>query len=208
LFWGGENLKSAPHRHRAEHQTAAEYDTTLFESIVTRLRFVPVVLVVMWRSGAGWASFGLVKPSLGKDILIGLGLWLLVATCDALIALAFNRSHPWGGFYPLAIPWHRAALLLGDCCAIGFSEELTFRAYLIPRLKTVAGATWQSVVMSVLLFAFVHSYKGYVGVIHSVVAAVVWSVGFCFTRRIWPVALSHAITDFIIESHLGATVGL
>ena len=105
-------------------------------------------------------------------------------------------------------PGNAAYFLLGNCCAIGFSEELTGRAYLIPRLETVTGATWKAVLLSVVLFGFVHLYKGYVGVIHSVVAATIWAIGFCLTRRIWPVALSHAITDFIVDSHLAATVGL
>jgi membrane protease YdiL (CAAX protease family) len=91
---------------------------------------------------------------------------------------------------------------------VGFSEELQCRAYLIPRLEAVTGATWKAVLLSVMLFGFVHLYHGYVGVISSVVAGAVWSIGFCLTRRIWPVAISHAIWDFIIDSHLAATVGL
>jgi membrane protease YdiL (CAAX protease family) len=207
VFWGSEFPITAQHRRHAEHQTAAQYETALFDSMVLRLRFVPVVLLVMWRSGAGWAFFGLVKPRL-KDILVGLGLWLVVAIIDALIALAFYRHNPWLGLSAVAIPWRRAGLLLGDCCAIGFAEELTCRAYLIPRLGAVTGATWKGVVLSVLLFAFNHLYKGPVGVVHSVAAAVVWSIGFCLTRRIWPVAFSHAMTDYIVESHLAATIGL
>ena len=53
-----------------------------------------------------------------------------------------------------------------------------------------------------------HLYKGYFGVIYAVVMAVVVSIGFCVTRRIWPVALAHAITDLVAYTHLGATVGL
>ena len=203
-IWGGEKVT----RRHAEHQTAAEYAATLFDSMIIRLRLVPVVLVVMWRSGKGWGCFGLVKPKIGKDLLFGIGLWLVVAIFDSLIALAFKRPHPWLGLCPVAVPWQRAMLLAADCCAIGFSEELTVRAYLIPRLEAVTGATWKSVVLSVLVFAFVHLYKGYVGVIHSVVAALIWSIGFCLTRRVWPLAVSHAITDFIVESHLAARVGL
>ena len=215
LFWGSE--KAVPHRHHvlhdvpehhAEHQTAAEYDASLFDSMVLRLRFVPIVLFVMWRSGKGWASFGLVKPKIVKDILLALGLWLAVATFDALIALAFDRPHPWLGFSPVALPWQRGFLLAADCCAIGFAEELTGRAYLIPRLETVAGTTWKAVALSVVVFGFAHLYKGNVGVTHTAIAATIWGIGFCLTRRIWPVAISHAITDFIVDSHLAAAVGL
>jgi membrane protease YdiL (CAAX protease family) len=206
LVWGREYQELAQQKRDAEFKTATAYGTTLVQSMVAQLRLVPVVLFVMWRSGKGWACFGLVKPKIGKDILIGLGLWLLIATFD-LLMLPLDVHHPWLEFYPVAVPWHRAILLLGDCCAIGFSEELAFRAYLIPRLEAVTGATWKAVLLSVVLFGFVHLYQGYVGVLYTVVAAVVWGVGFCLSRRIWPVAISHAITDFIILSHLSVTVG-
>ena len=165
LIWGSEYQKLAQEWRKAEYKTATAFETSSFESMVLRLRFVPVVLFVMWRSGEGWSRFGLVKPMVGKDILIGLGLWLVVTTSDSLIGLVFHRHVPEGQLYPAAISWHRAILLLGDCCAAGFSEELTFRAYLIPRLEAVTGSTWKSVVLSVVLFGFTHLYKGYVGVI-------------------------------------------
>jgi membrane protease YdiL (CAAX protease family) len=206
LFWGSEYQKVVQQRLDAEYETATAYGTALVQSMVAQLRFVPVVLFLMWRSGKGWASFGLVKFKVGKDILIGLGLWLVVATFD-LLMLPLNVHHPWLEFYPVAIPWHRAIFLVGDCCAIGFSEELAFRGYLIPRLETATGATWKAVGLSVMLFGFVHLYKGYLGVVYTVVSAVILSVGFCLTRRIWPVAIAHAVVDFIILSHLSLTVG-
>ena len=163
----------------------------------------------MWRSGEGWACFGLVKPKVGRDILIGLGLWLIITILTSLIDVRFHtRPHPSLLFYPAVISLRRGILLLGNCCAIGFSEELAFRAYLIPRFEAVTGATWKSVVFTVILFGFVHLYKGYIGVIQSVVAATIWGIGFCITRRIWPSAISHAMTDFIIDTHLSSHIGL
>ena len=69
------------------------------------------------------------------------------------------------------------------------------------------GATWKSIVVSVLLFGFGHLYKGDVGVTSAIVAGVIWSIGFCLTRRIWPVVISHAIADFIVYTRLSSLVG-
>jgi membrane protease YdiL (CAAX protease family) len=180
----------------------------LLERMFTRLAFVPIVLLVMWRSGKSWASYGLVKPEFAKDILIGLGLWITIALFGSFVDVAFAiRPHPSTFFYPVAVPWHRAILLLGGCCMIGFWEELTCRAYLIPRLEEVTGGTWKSVVLSVVLFGFVHLYHGDIGVISSVVIGLILSIGFCLTRRIWSVAIAHAIADFIIYTHISSHVG-
>jgi membrane protease YdiL (CAAX protease family) len=208
LFWGSDYQKLVQQRRRAEFRTATAFETFRFGSMVIDLRSVALVLFVMWRSGERWSRFGLVKPKLGKDILLGLGLWLVVAVARWLLGLALNARHPELGLYPAAVPFSGALLLVGWSCAVGFSEELACRAYLIPRLEAVTGNTWMSIVLSVALFGFVHQYQGYVGVIYSVECALVWGFGFCFIRRIWPLALSHALTDFIIDTHVIAAFHL
>ncbi len=209
LIGGSEYQKLDQQWRDAQHKTATVFETTKFESMVQHLQLVPVVLFVMWRSGEGWACFGLVKAKLGKDILTGFGLWLIAITFVSLINLvAFHQRVPEHRLYPDAISWHRAMLLIANCCAIGFSEELRYRAYLIPRLEAVTGSTWKSAVISVVVFGFVHLYQGYLGVIDSVVTAVLFSIGFCLTRRIWPVALAHAVTNFIIYTHASSHLGL
>ena len=208
-FWGGEYQKSAQQRRDAQRKTATAFETMRFASLVQHLQLVPVVLFVMWRSGEGWSRFGLGKPKVGRDILIGLGLWLIATSLVSVIDLvAFKIPVPEHRLYPDAIPWRRGMLLFADCCAIGFSEELRYRAYLIPRLEAVTGAAWKSVALSAALFGFVHLYQGYSGVTGSVVSAVVWGIGFCLTRRIWPVAIAHAMTDFIIFTHVSSHLGL
>jgi membrane protease YdiL (CAAX protease family) len=128
-------------------------------------------------------------------------LWLIVTSCDALIAQHYKKAHSW---LPVAVPLARGLLILAEACAVGFAEELTYRAYLIPRVEAATGAAWIGVVLSVALFGFVHMYKGFEGDMHTLAAAVVWGVGFWLTRRIWPLALSHAMIDFIVHTHLGA----
>lgn len=205
LFWGDEHHERTVQRRHA--QSAAAFDKDSFGVMVTSLCLVPIILVVMWKSGDGWAYFGVVRPKIGRDILLGLGLWLVVAILCALTSLAFNERHPWTVLYPVAIPWHRAMLLLGEYCALGFAEELTCRAYLIPRLDKVTRDTWLSVILSVVVCAFLHSFKTYAGIVHSLMSAAVWGIGFSLTRRIWPVAISHALMDFILYTHLAATLG-
>ena len=203
VFTDVEPDKTSSSRRQFQSQTATQFAAAELKSAVLRLRFAPIILFVMWRSGEGWSRFGFVRPKLGKDLLMGLGIWLTIAILDCLIALTFARRNPWFGLWPLAVPWQYALPLIGQCCAVGFAEELQMRAYLIPRFESATGATWKSVLLSILIFGFVHLNKGYVGVIHSIAAATVWGIAFCLTRRIWPLAISHAFLDFVVGSHLG-----
>jgi membrane protease YdiL (CAAX protease family) len=96
---------------------------------------------------------------------------------------------------------------MGECLAIGLSEELVWRAYLVPRMEAVIRSTWKAAVFSVVLFALMHLHHGVVGVTGNVVPAIIWTIAFCLTRRIWPLVVSHAISDFVMSSHLAAMIG-
>lgn len=199
---GNENEESAVSRRHAKTE-AADFAAAEFRSAILRLRYLPILLFVMWRSGEGWARFGLVKPRIGKDLLIGVGLWAVVATVDALIALAFHRHDAAHGLYALATPWARAVPLALHSCVVALVEETSMRGYLIPRFESLTRSTWLSLALSVAVFAFVHVYKTNVGILHSAAAAAIWGLGFCLTRRIWPLVLSHALVDFIVGTHIG-----
>ena len=207
LFWGSAYRRIEQGREIEKVQTAAAFDATTFDSLIVRLRYVPILLFIIWRSGAGWSRFGLVKPDLAKDLLIGIGLWLVVACLSALTAMAFDRGQVWVSLLPAAVPGLRTVLLVAECCAIGFTEELAFRAYLIPRVEAMMGSTRKAVLLSVLVFAIAHFSNGYVAAIHSLITGSVFAVAFCSTRRIWPVAIGHSFVDLIVTTHLAAMAG-
>lgn len=205
LAWGSDFQNLGKQQRRTEYQRAVAFDSGMVESMFIRLRLVPIFLFLMWRSGETWSRFGLVKPRLARDLLFGLILLLAVESLDLLIALTFKRPHP--APYPVGVPFIRGLLVLGNCCATGFAEELELRAYLIPRVEGLTGATWKAVLLSIVIFGFVHLHKSYIGVISSVAAASVYSIAFCATRRIWPVAIAHALHDFVIETQLAVMIG-
>ena len=210
VFWGDEYLLYDKQHLYLDAQTSTTFGIKLLESMVTKLRLVPIILFVIWRSGDAWSRFGLVKPKWQRDVLIGAGLSLLVVVTDQMVRPLFHSSHTftWWNLLPASNPPSRTLLLIAANCATGFSEELGVRAYLIPRLEELLGATWKAVLLSSVIFALLHLYKGVPGMVHSLLAGLIWGVGFCLTRRIWPVAISHALTDFIVVSHMNSLVGL
>jgi membrane protease YdiL (CAAX protease family) len=210
LFWGGEYLQYDEQFFQFEVQTSATFGINRFESMISQLMLIPIVLFIIWRSGDTWSRFGLVKPKWRKDILIGLGLFLIVAVVsnESLGAL-FHESFRftlWNLLPASSPPW-RTVLLIASACAIGFSEELTSRAYLIPRLEELIGATWKCVLLSSMIFVVLHLSKGIPGVVNSFLCGAIWGISFCLTRRIWPAAISHALNDFVCTSHINSLIG-
>jgi membrane protease YdiL (CAAX protease family) len=202
LVWPDDYAKLRRDQDFSVWSSWATMDIDTFKRAVLHLCYVPIILFIIWRSGKPWSRFGLGKPKYPTDLLLGLCLWFNVAVLDALVTLAFSRHTSWQRFSIGSVPYDRLLLLLVWSCAVGFSEELTMRAYLIPRLETIFRSTWKSLFLSVVVFGFAHFYQSYVGVIQSLVAGLVCGTAFCLTRRIWPVAIAHAVTDFVISTHM------
>lgn len=207
LSWGDEYRQLYDQRSYLGRCTPMGFDSSEVELTLYYLGFVPIILFVMWRSGDGWSHFGIVKSAYGKDILIAFGLSLAIVGLDCLIHVASNGWYPLPNMLAEPIPWRRTVLILVECCAGGFSQELWGRAYLIPRFEAMTGATWKAVVLSVAVCGFLHLYQGAAGVTASLISATVWGIAFCVTRRVWPVAISHALSNFVIITHLGAMAG-
>ncbi len=207
--WGSEFLEYDTRVQAVEERNAFGFAVHLTSSIFSSLRWVPLLLFIMWRSGEGWAYFGLVGIKWEKDFLIGIGLFVIGAVASYIVGAVWRGTHLslWSRLFPAPIPTDRLLLCLASSCSIGFHEELWSRAYLIPRLEKLTGATWKSVVLSAVIFGVLHLHQGFGGVVHSVITGVILGIGFCTTRRIWPVAIAHALNDFVVSTHLVAILG-
>jgi membrane protease YdiL (CAAX protease family) len=87
-------------------------------------------------------------------------------------------------------------VLLVLAIAVGFSEELVARGYLIPRLERLLRSTWASVLVSAAVFGLLHWRSGVLTVCHAFLGGIVYGIAFAWTRRLWPVAIAHAMYDF------------
>lgn len=209
IWWRNAYLEYHKELEGLTYRSALGYTVQLVQYCSRCLYEVPILLFVMWRSGDGWAHFGLVRPKWEKDIILGIWLWLLGAVGSCLIvALWSDDSYPLSqSFFPAPGRPDFILLCLLASCAIGFSEELSGRAYLIPRLKSLTGSTWASVALSAVIFGLLHVQRGLISVVGSVMWGVIWGISFGLTRRLWPVAIAHALTDFVILTHLYSPAG-
>ena len=90
--------------------------------------------------------------------------------------------------------------MTGKHVANGFAEELVMRAYLITRLERLLGSGSLAVLVSSLLFASYHIYYGPgVTLIHAVLFGLAFGGLYLLLRRVWPLALAHALINISNE---------
>ena len=148
----------------------------------------------------------------GQDLIVGLGLFLLVFPLfvggGVLSGLAFYGTAqvnvypgilggrvlpPWAIIYSLSLWW----LVWSP------TEEMTYQAYVLPRIQALSGRAWIAVVVVSFWWALQHSFLPFiadlrlvlwrfVAFVHGVVA---FTLIYRRTRRLAPLILAHWLMD-------------
>jgi membrane protease YdiL (CAAX protease family) len=71
------------------------------------------------------------------------------------------------------------------------------RGYLLPRFERLLGSAWRAILITALLFASYHVYQGFRCAAGVFAVGLVYGGSFCLLRRLWPLCIAHAMTDFI-----------
>ncbi len=156
-----------------------------------------LVFYLIRHSGRPPARFGLVRPT-WLDVPWAAGLFLVVWWAGERLTGLFDHDL---SLYPA--PPVRAwqfALVVAGTLAVGFTEELVWRGYLLTRLEELTASTWQALTLTSLLFGLAHLYQGIGGPIHAAAFGLVCGGGFVVTRRLGPVALAHAGYDLVLAT--------
>ncbi|MGD9347527.1 MAG: type II CAAX endopeptidase family protein [Candidatus Aminicenantes bacterium] len=88
----------------------------------------------------------------------------------------------------LAISWSVAA----------FGEEIVYRGYFMNRITDLIGktaATWSvSLLLSAILFGFIHSYQGISGMLSTGISGLVFGILYVATKRnLWTAIIGHGV---------------
>jgi membrane protease YdiL (CAAX protease family) len=163
------------------------------------------LLYILWRTGESLTTFGLAKPSVGIDLSLGLGAFVLekavLSPLTAAVELALSPPKSASLTHAAAaahhVPQSTASYVLMPFAmlAIGFHEELIFRGYLIPRFERLLGGRLAALLASSALFAVSHFHYGVAGMLSVLPDGVLLGVVFLLTRRIWPCVVAHALWD-------------
>jgi membrane protease YdiL (CAAX protease family) len=157
---------------------------------------VYLVLYLIYRSGQPWAKFGLDRPR-GSDLVIGLVVAALTVVLATLLAMRLPHHDSNTNWTAPRGPWEFLALWV-SYAATGLSEELVCRSYLITRLERLRRSSAQAVVISALLFASLHLYQGWPGVLQAVLIGALYGCLFLVFRRVWPLALGHVLFNIYL----------
>lgn len=171
-------------------------------TIIRSLRVALPLLVILHLGRERLAQFGIVRFSWSGDIVSSVAIWFAAwmawyvavsmvpasVLAEAMSKPAYNWASPSGAGDIL--------LLLAASLANGFAEEFVMRAYLITRLERLLGSTGLAVVVSTALFASYHIYQGWLALVGVAAVGLVYALVYCLQRRLWPVAIAHAIANF------------
>ena len=159
---------------------------------------VYVVLLWPWLASRGWSFGAIAGAPQPKDILRGLGIFILGYIVAAI------SVYTWVVFDPGSYEVLRNARPVGTAAAwvvwIGVVinpvvEEFLWLGYGITAMQRYGMRTAVSV--SVALRLTVHLYQGRIAFIGILPLAVVYTLYFVKTRRIWPVIVAHMLVDTI-----------
>lgn len=185
---------------------------------ISLLITLTLLAIYMRRRGMRWSDMGLKPlPGLKRKLMLIPQALLTFAAFMAAVALAlfgkeamgweFMNEIPngveerWGdirGNLPLYILWMIIAWV-----SAGFGEEVFFRGFMITRLEAgFAGlklAPVIAVVLSALLFGFVHMYyQGLRGLVTTGLIGLALGIMFlALKKNLWPIILVHGIVDSI-----------
>ena len=158
-----------------------------------------VTLYLIYRSGEPWKQFGFVRPGL---LDVGLGL-LLFWSADLLFPFMTGWLAPDSGLgarwrhFPRPEQPVEYALMILWCGVSDFGQELVTRAYLVTRFEQLLKSKAVAVLLSAVLFAAYHTYQGPIGVAGSLGMGIVYGIAFLCVRRIWPLAIGHALYNIV-----------
>ncbi|HZZ42604.1 MAG TPA: CPBP family intramembrane glutamic endopeptidase [Tepidisphaeraceae bacterium] len=174
-------------------------------NILFRAGKIALVLYVIARSPDSFARFGLRPFRIVRDLVGGVAVWGVLRLAHRIVRWAGPVLYTW--LHVVRHPYHpdpgpstpgQYVLLAFSMAAVGIEEELIYRAYLITRFEELFESTTIALLLTTVIFATNHGYQDPVNMLGHVVFGLVEGSVFCLFRRFTPVALAHALDDFII----------
>lgn len=166
------------------------------------------ILYIVWRTGDGFASVGLVPFRWLRDLSTGVGAfaaqyaiyfilaWVLYYAMmfldgDEMLDVATDD----GGAPAMSLAGFAMIVLMSVFNA--FAEELAMRGYLLTRLEKLTQSTTWALLASTMVFASYHAYQGAYGILNAALFGLIAGALYISTRSLWPVFIVHLLGDVV-----------
>ena len=190
LIYALSNLHTPP--------SAYPYWLDALSRIGTSACTIFVVLYLIRRSGEWAGRFGVGPPR-----LIDLPAVVFLVAVAAVVYRAgwavFDDGAAISGPPSLPVGPVELTLMVAQYGFSAYSEELVTRGYLVTRLSHLLGSHVGGVVCAAGLFASYHAYQGAAGTLNAMAFGVAFGVAFLALRRVWPLAIAHAMYNIYVE---------
>jgi len=157
----------------------------------------------LWvRSDRSWESLGLSTPE-GWRLWVSIVLLALLAAYYAYAIVTVARSsdakasmRQQFGKLAIVMPRTRSELCLfgGASLTAGFCEEFLYRGYIIWLFAPWLG-WWGAAALSIPLFASVHAYQGWNGMIRTAILGTLFVLIVALLNSLWPAIALHIVVD-------------
>jgi len=195
-----------PHLIAAVLVPASAYGPMTFEvAAASRAAQLVGVLAVLWfvvtTSDEPAGAFGCPRFEWRVD----LSLVVLAAVLSAGAGLAYQWATALAGLGERGT-WEGVASDAGPATAgawavnVGVHEELVIWGVLFTRLAVLTGRVWLPMVISAGVFASYHVYQGAWSAGSVLAYGLAHGAVFAWTRRVWPLAIEHALTNLWIDA--------
>ena len=186
-------------------QGSGNFLLMVFAIILRDLALLSLVLYFIWRNNETFSSIGLTSKGIGKEVFIGLLLYVPFFYVTAFLDLLFQHAGLSGTTktpsYMGASNMIEYLLAFVMVVVVAFAEEIIFRGYLILRFGYLTRNVFVAILVSTVVFAIGHGYEGSAGV------ATVAFMGFTFASiYIWRGSLVAPIVMHFMQDFIGVVI--
>lgn len=169
-------------------------------TIARDVGLVALILLLVARDRQPVAAIGWVRRNIGRDILIGLALSILLVIGVQLLEAALRAA---GLSSPSSAPGltpsgpGEVILAVGLVLVVAVAEETIFRGYLILRFAAVLRSRLWAVVASSFIFAIGHGYEGGAAVVTIGLTGLVFAVVYLWRQSLVAPIVMHLVFNLL-----------
>jgi membrane protease YdiL (CAAX protease family) len=186
----------------ALRQGSVSFELTAAATMLRDLALVSLIAFFLWRNGELVGMVGWKASGAGREIVLGLTLFLPFLAVTSVIERVFQAAGLSTPSMPL--PRFLTAAGLGEYAlasllvvVVAIAEETIFRGYLLLRLRAVTQSTAAAALLSAFVFSLGHGYEGAAGVATVGVMGLIFAVIYLWRRSLVAPVVMHFLQDFL-----------